>query len=431
MGGKIVTPPHNKTLLSGLHIGWASNKTPMKMPGDTPIYNKDTILKGKRIAMAVTNDLVTDQRVHRSCMALREAGADITLVGRLLPGSTPVGRPYKTIRMRLLFRKKAFFYAEYNLRLLLWLLRCHADLLYANDTDTLPAVYLAARLRHKPIFFDAHEMFPEVPELAHRPRIKAVWERLEGWLLPRLATHPHGASSCTVCHSIARHYEARYGTHMAVVRNVPMPYDRASVAPASLPWRGGRRLLLYQGAVNVGRGIEWVIDALPLLDDCMLMVIGTGDIIEEIRQRVRQRGVEDRVRVMGRLPLEELRRYTVCADLGLSLLENRGLNYYYALPNRIADFVQAHVPVLATDFPEMHHVVATLGIGDLVADGETKPEQLAQAIRHALNRWHAMPPGQKEAIFSKAKQELSWTHDKTVLLRAVGQALHPATPQSH
>ena len=90
------------------------------------------------IIVAVTNDLVTDQRVGRTCSALVEAGYRVTLVGRQLPWSSDLGpRPYRTERMRLLFRRKAVFYAEYNLRLWLKLMCKHADAFYANDTDTL------------------------------------------------------------------------------------------------------------------------------------------------------------------------------------------------------------------------------------------------------------------------------------------------------
>ena len=140
----------------------------------------------RHIILSVTNDLVTDQRVHRSCTALCEAGYDVTLIGRRLPDSVPVKRQYRTIRMRLLFRKKAVFYAEYNFRLFLRLLFSRADAFYANDTDTLPANYFAAFLRRKPLFFDAHEMFPEVPELVGRPRVKHFWTRIEDYIFPNL-----------------------------------------------------------------------------------------------------------------------------------------------------------------------------------------------------------------------------------------------------
>ncbi|MDY5969285.1 MAG: glycosyltransferase [Bacteroidales bacterium] len=381
-------------------------------------------LNGKRIAMAVTNDLVTDQRVHRACLALAEAGAIVTLTGRHMPHSLPVQRPYKTRRLRLLFKKKAAFYAEYNFRLLIWLLRCRADLFYANDTDTLPAVFLAAWMRRKPVFFDAHEMFPEVPELVGRPRVKSFWQGLENKLIPKLKKYPHGAACCTVCLSIANIYKERHGVSMQVVRNVPIPYNRNEIIPADIEGRNGRHLLLYQGAVNVGRGLEWLIDAMPLLDDCLMLIVGAGDILDDIRQRVEERGVVDRVRVMGRMPMEKLKSYTVCADLGLSLLENKGLNYYYSLPNRIPDFVQANVPVLATDFPEIRREVTRYGIGTLVSDSQTNPEQLALIIRNTLKFWKQMTLTEKEARFAKARKDLSWSHDKKVLTASVLKAFN-------
>ncbi len=373
--------------------------------------------------MAVTNDLVTDQRVHRACMALHEAGWQVTLMGRQLPESKPVVRPYATCRMCLLFRRSALFYAEYNVRLFVKLLFAQADLFYANDSDTFPAVYAAARLRKKAIFFDAHELFPEVPELVARPRVKKVWATLERLLFPRLQRYRHGASAVTVCQSIADYYRERYGLTMRVVRNVPMPYEVSAVAPIEIARRAGRKVLLYQGAVNVGRGVERLVDAMRYLDDCLLLIIGTGDIIEEVRARVCSRGVEDRVQVLGRMEPMAMRRYTVQADLGMSLLDNMGLSYYYAFPNRIADFVQAHVPVLATDFPEMRRVVKEYEIGTLLADREYAPEELAAHIREALQYWQSLPRAEKERRFLHAAQELNWQHDKQTLLAAVADAI--------
>ena len=105
-----------------------------------------------RAIVSVTNDLSTDNRVHRTCTVLRELGYEVLLVGRMLPGSQPVQRPYATRRMRLLFRRGALFYAEYNLRLFGLLLFAKAELLVANDLDTLLANRLVARLRGRDVF---------------------------------------------------------------------------------------------------------------------------------------------------------------------------------------------------------------------------------------------------------------------------------------
>ncbi len=388
----------------------------------------DIEMKQRRIILSVTNDLVTDQRVHRSCTALSEAGYDVTLVGRRLPDSVPVERPYKTVRMRLLFRKKAVFYAEYNLRLFLRLLFSPTDAFYANDTDSLPANYLAVVLRRKPLFFDAHEMFPEVPELVGRPRVKRFWTRIEDRIFPHLC-RPHRAA-VTVCQSIADIYRNRYGLNMRVVRNVPMSFpkynDAASQILASLPQ--DKRILLYQGAVNVGRGIEWIMAAMPYLPECHLVIAGVGDTYLQLKAEAAKQGLKN-VTFLGRVEPATLHGLTAAASLGLSLLENRGLNYYYSLPNRIADFVQSEVPVLATDFPEIRRVVETYGIGTLVEpapfDVATQhstppdPQRMAQIIRDTLAEWDAMNRDERHHRFALAAADLTWENDKKTLLSQV------------
>lgn len=380
--------------------------------------------------MAVTNDLVTDQRVHRSCMALTDAGYDVTLIGRKLPSSGAVSRTYKTERMRLIFKKKVFFYAEYNFRLLLKLLFAPADAFYANDTDTLAACYVAARLRRKPMFFDAHEMFPEVPELVGRPKVKGCWEKIESFFMSRIARREDMAAA-TVCKSIADIYKERYNIEMAVVRNVPMSNNVVNSADvsgllANIPQ--GRRILLYQGAVNVGRGIEAVMEAMLYLDECHMLVAGVGDKYVELRNRAEAMRC-DNITFLGRLEPNVLHGLTLHADLGLSLLENRGLNYYYSLPNRIADFVQAGVPVLATDFPEIHRVVEGYGIGTLVPPAKfdpatgcsewPMPEEMGRIIREALSYWDSVGKERRKDIFAKAAADLSWENDKKILLKEI------------
>lgn len=378
----------------------------------------------KKVIVAVTNDLVTDQRVDRSCMALTEAGYEVTLVGRRLSDSVPLyPRPYRTRRMSLLFNRKAFFYAEYNCRLFFRLLFSDADLFYANDIDTLPACYLAARWRHKRLFFDAHEMFPEVPELVDRPRVKHFWERIERWILPKIGTVVTGAA-CTVCESIAKVYRDRYGIQMVVVRNVPsdvqMP-DANNDDVVKVP--DDKSFVLYQGAVNVGRGIEWVIDAMEFVNDCRFVVAGVGDIYQKMRDYASAKPWQERIVFLGRVEPRQLKQLTSKAALGVVLLENRGLNYYYSLPNRIGDFVQAGVPIVASDFPEIKKIVETYPIGTLVAAdccGKMDAKSLATVISKTIGEWSVLSSEDRTRRFDEARRNLSWDgHDKFVLVAAV------------
>lgn len=363
--------------------------------------------------MTVSNDLVTDQRVARTCAALHEAGYAVTLVGRQLDDTTPLHRPYRTVRLRLLFRRKVFFYAELNLRLLWRLLWARADLFYANDADTLLACYVAARLRGKALFFDAHELFPEVPELVDRPRVKRIWQRLEDYVVPRIGGMVHGGA-VTVTQSIADYYKDRYGLEMGVVRNVPETTSDG-LEPLEVDLQG-RRMLLYQGAVNAGRCVDLLIDAMDFLPDCQLVIAGDGDMREELDHYASMLPWHDRITFLGRLSPAQLRTLTPQASLGFVLMEHCGLNYYYSLPNRVGDLVQARVPMLVSDFPELRKIVATYRVGTIVdKDEQNCARQLAQTVEQTLCVWESMSAEERCRRFAAAAADLSWDRDKKVL----------------
>ncbi|MDL2222992.1 glycosyltransferase [Bacteroidales bacterium OttesenSCG-928-M11] len=363
-----------------------------------------------KIIVSVTNDLLTDQRVHKVCTSLFQAGHEVTLVGRRLENKSKLSREYKTFRMPLLFNKTFLFFTEYNIRLFFYLLFKKADLFLSNDTDTLLANYLASSIRNKPLLFDAHEMFPELPELFGRPKVKRIWERIEDFIFPKLKY------SYTVCQSIAEEYKTKYGINMEVVRNIPFEKKKQSIAkPTENEKLKNKKIILYQGAVNIGRGIEWMIDAMTYLDDYVFLVVGGGDILEELKAKVDKQKLNDRVIFTGRVPFEELSSYTTMADIGINLLENKGLNYYYSLPNRIFDLTRNCIPILATDFPEVRRIVQQYNLGILIDHYES--EYLAEKVKELMNN---IPPLEG---FHQANKDLTWEKESTTILKLVDKAL--------
>ncbi|HKI90270.1 MAG TPA: glycosyltransferase, partial [Draconibacterium sp.] len=170
-----------------------------------------------RIIVSVTNDLVTDNRVHKVCTTLTNMGFCVLLIGRKLKRSLPIQtREYSTKRFHLQFKKGPLFYAEYNFRLYCFLLFSNFDILLSNDLDTLPANFLISKFLKKPLVYDSHEYFTEVPELVHRPKVKRIWEWLEQKMVPQIKY------AYTVCDSIAKIYTEKYGVAFKVVRNIPV-----------------------------------------------------------------------------------------------------------------------------------------------------------------------------------------------------------------
>jgi glycosyltransferase involved in cell wall biosynthesis len=359
--------------------------------------------KKKRIIVSVTSDLVSDNRVHKVCTTLHNMGFDVMLVGRKLPASLLIdNRQYAVKRFSLLFQKGPQFYAAYNLRLLLFLLFSKFDILLSNDLDTLPANFIASKIKGKPLVYDSHEYFTEVPELINRPRVKKVWEWLEKKMVPNIKT------AITVCNSIAKIYEEKYGTPFRVLRNLPLAGSFEAKTETN---DKAEKIILYQGALNIGRGLEQAIWAMHFVENSKLIIAGDGDIKADLEKLVIKENLQNKVEFTGRLPLEELAKLTPQADLGLSIEEDLGLNYRFALPNKLFDYIQAQVPVLVTNLPEMVAIVHQYQIGEIT--NSLEPYHLAEKIKDALNNqekrkvWKSNLPA--------AANKLTWENEEKVV----------------
>jgi glycosyltransferase involved in cell wall biosynthesis len=356
----------------------------------------------KRIFISVTNDLYSDRRILKVAQSCQNYGFDVLLIGRKLKKNLPLDFSFKFKQLKCIFNRSALFYAEYNIKLFFVLLFSKVDILLANDTDTLPANYLASKIKCKKLVFDAHELFPEVPELAHRPTVKRVWKSLENWIFPHL-------KYCyTVCQSIADYYNQKYKINMKVVRNVP--YLSQPVSEKLLHYFN-KKIIIYQGALNIGRGLEWVINAMPWVENAVLVIIGDGDIAIELKKRVNNLKLNDKVFFLGRISGADLHKYTPSADLGLCLLENRGLNYYYSLPNRIFDYLHAGVPVLATDFPEIAKIVAAHNTGILINRYEA--EYLAKVLNDFFTQTF------DTSHFKEVSKHYCWEEEEKILMQII------------
>lgn len=366
------------------------------------------LMNATRVVLAVTNDLNGDQRLHRIASSLQAAGYEVEVVGRRKPDSRALpARPYRQHRLRLPVVRGPWFYLSYQVALLGYLLRRPGELITANDLDTLPACYLAARLRGRRLLYDSHEYFTEVPELVTRPRVRRVWLALEGWLFPRLR-HIY-----TVNDSLARLYQARYGQAVQVVRNVPFP------RPVPPP-PGPRPILLYQGALNLGRGLELMIDAMAHLPGYTLWIVGQGDLDAELRTRAELAPWQDRIVFHGFVPPEELVALTPQAGLGLSLEADLGANYHYASPNKVYDYLQARLPVLVSDLPEMRAVVEQHGVGQVLPPDQRSPEALAERVRAMLEDAAAYHRYTQAA--DQAARVLHWEAERAHLLAMYADA---------
>lgn len=357
----------------------------------------------------MSNDLYTDQRVHKVCEFLFSKGFELTLLGRKLPNSKNLEpRNYATKRFPLWFKKGALFYANLNLRFFFYLLFHRCDLILANDLDTLLAARMAQKLkRNCELVYDSHEYYTGVPELVARPKVQAVWEKIEARIFPSLK------KIYTVNQSIADMYEAKYGKKLFVVRNVsPKIGDIKVTTKEAYGLPTDKKMLILQGAgINVDRGAEELVEAMLQIEEAILVFVGDGDVVPQLKEFVREHKMENKVFFLGKRPYAEMMAISQMADIGLSLDKGTNINYQNSLPNKIFDYIQAGTPVLASDMKEVKNVVESYEVGE-VLENITSAE-LAKKLQKMLKN------AEKLVIYTqncqKAAQILNWENESKVL----------------
>ncbi len=367
----------------------------------------------KKASVAVTNDLTTDERVDRTCKTLITSGYEVMLVGRKLKYSLPLApRKYNMHRMWLLFNKGPLFYAAYNVRLFLFLVTHKSNLIVSNDLDTLPAGFLASRVkkvlsRSSMHLHDCHEYFRGVPELIGRKRTTRIWKWIEDMIFPKLK------HVIAVNDSIAKLYFEDYGNEIVVIRNVPFRRQEGTVKPKEeLGIEPHQKVILYQGAVNIDRGLEEVVQAMKYLRcDAKLVIAGIGDIYEDLQKLVKREKVPGKVILTGQIPFQDLHAYTLMADIGLSIEKDVSLNYHFCLPNKFLDYIQANVPVLISQFPEMKTILDHYFIGEVLENHD--PRHIAEKIDSMLMDESRL------ALFhenlKRAAEDLCWENEEPKL----------------
>ena len=362
----------------------------------------------KRIYFTVTNDLTYDQRMHRICTSLAENGYAITLVGRELATSLPLAEK-KILQKRIhcWFTRSKVFYAEYNIRLFFFLLFKKMDAICAIDLDTiLPCLYIS-RWKRIPRIYDAHELFTELKEVITRPSVQKAWMKIEKKAVPQFKW------GYTVSESIAEEFNRRYGVEYKTIRNVPLLQPLKPVLPRE-------RFILYQGAVNEARGLEYLVPAMQWVKS-KLVICGDGNFMPQLKKLINDYKLEEKIEVTGMLSPENLATFSQQAYIGIAVPEKEGLNQYLALPNKLFDYIHAGLPQITVNYPEYQKINNLFEVAVLLED--ISPKRIAEAINNLLAD-DVLYARLKENCL-KARELLNWQQEEKKLIQFYQSVIKP------
>ena len=379
-----------------------------------------------KVCMHVTDEAFPDYRVIREATALVEAGFDVSIVDIIDDRKRPaeediVGVHMKHVMMPSLFiptHFKPWFLvksAEMVIRGAIRLARTPADIYHAHDVKGLPACYIAARLRRKPLIFDSHEIPLDDPNITRWPRLSALATRVLARMMPRCA------GVITASPLYAREISKDYHyPEVTTVLNVPTyrAVPKSDRLRQHLGLSSDVRIALYQGNIQPNRNLDQLVHAAPFLDPGIVIVM-MGRAVEttriQLEELIASKGVADRVKIIPAVPYEELLDWTVSADLGLTIFKpgyTRSIRF--CLPNKLFEYLMAGLPVLSSQLDAIAELLKTYDIGQVLPS--LAPGDIAAAINGMLSDSAALARMRSNAL-KAAQQKFHWENEKQILIQ--------------
>lgn len=371
------------------------------------------------IVMLVLNPFTHDARVHKEAKTLVAAGHKVTVIALWKNGLpfTEVRAGYHIQRLRLrsqLWQGKILVplikYLEFAHRVMGITHQSPIAVFHANDANTLPAAWLAARRNKAALVYDAHEL--ETGRNFSNSTLSGIYRRF--WALPEQLLIRKADAVITVCNGIADELATHYGiTRPTVVVNCP---ERSPVSPSnrlreelSIPQH--LRILLYVGTIAKGRGLEVLLTATQQIPEVATVLLGDGPLLEELQQQERS-GALQRVYLPGKVSLEELPSYVASADIGITTIQATCRSYYYALPNKLFEYINAGIPVIGSNLPEIASVIRSYDVGEVVDPDNL--DDFTHSIQHFIEdtAWYE----KARANTQHAAEVYNWERESEKLL---------------
>lgn len=382
-----------------------------------------------RVEMLVWNTFLNDARVFNEAQTLAQAGYVVTVNALAAPGVAPdferLAAGFDVRRFggrhgsRQLAAKKSRGKSSFlglvlralsrlgaQLTMLVSVCRARPNVVHAHDVNMLPLAWLATCWCRAALVYDAHEIS------SHREGYRSI-RPLVAWLERKIMPRAFGAITTTDARSkfFARAYKV---PRPLVLQNRPRHYcaQGSDRIRTELGWDRQWPVVIYQGGQQPGRGLSLLVQAMAQVPEAYLVMVGGGPLHDALRAQASELGLEERVRFVPTVPLGELPSYTASADIGVQPIENTCLNHYTTDSNKLFEYVQAGLPVVASDLPEIRRVVREHDLGVLVPEGDSVA--LAAALRDLVG-----DEGKRQyyAVQSrKAASVLNWESQEHELL---------------
>jgi len=358
--------------------------------------------KSKSVTISFLGNANYDTRVTNLTNSLKADGNEVKVISfdwttpdfNTIIGDTSI---YKLVKKK----NSIHYYLKFLTTLYKELLKTDSKIYIAEDILTLPLVTFVAKLRKAKLFYNSREFYAFIAGLRNKPKTQAIIRSLEKFFIKKVD------KVFVTGEGDADFLQEYYGIeNTVVIRNLPLMYK--ANAPKDfrkmLGISDSSTILLYQGVILEGRGIEPLLNSMTNLENCDLVILGTGVFKDKFENIATELGLNNRVHFLGNIDQSELINYTSGADIGIALIENISMSYYYALPNKLFEYIMAGLPVLISNLPQMKKIVEDYKVGKIV--NMENSEEIEKALKVMISDENQLRVYKQNTIL--ASNELNW-----------------------
>lgn len=293
-----------------------------------------------------------------------------------------------------------------HLGLMLKMAAYRPDIIHSHDVNTLPTAWLVKIITGAKLIYDAHEISTSREGYA---ALKKAVAHVEKFLIPRASAVI--TTTDTRAKYLARLYKVKRPT---VLQNRPRYFEcvRTRILYEELGLSEEWPIVLYQGGIQSGRGLEKLIRCTKYLTPCYVVLIGSGRLTSKLMAMRDELNLQQVVHFIPTVPLSRLPQYTAGADIAVQPIENTCFNHFSTDSNKLFEYIIAGVPSVATNFPEIRKIISQHDTGLLVPAGSD------QALIDSLNELICNSALRKQFAENakKAAKYLSWETQEKLLL---------------
>lgn len=141
-------------------------------------------------------------------------------------------------------------------------------------------------------------------------------------------------------------------------------FEAVEAAP-EVPEGSGHFDIMFAGNIGEAQDFPAIIEAATLLkenDAIRWLIVGDGRASEWVKSEIQKRGLETRVLMLGRYPVDRMPSFYKCADALLVSLRDEPI-FSMTIPGKLQSYLAAGIPVLAMLNGEGADIVLKSGAG--------------------------------------------------------------------